>query len=438
MPLSETVVAASAPPSERSPLKGTGFRLLWAGESVSLAGTQITYMAVGVTAVNSLGATAWQMGVQQAAAPAAVLVFGLSAGVWADRHERRRLMIAANVARALVILAVPVLYELHALSVPALWGLAFVFGALTLLFDSALSAYLPGLLAQHQLERANAWLEGSAAVGGVAGPGLAGLLVQVMSAPLALLVDVGSYVVSCATLLRLPDSPPAGRAGRAGAPVETHGGAVRAGLRLLRHDPVQRPMVLASAQFNVFNGMFSAVYALFVLRVLGFGPGLLGACSVAGGAAGVLGAATVPRLTRLLGQGRALIAAYAVPGLSALLVPLAAHASGRPVAVALVAASSFSWTFAVTTNLVITETVKQTVVPAAMLGRVTATTRFIAWGVQPVGAVLGGVLAEALGLAPLLTLAAAGLLTSPAWLLRSPVRTLTHATAPGSPPARAE
>ena len=169
--------------------------------------------------------------------------------------------------------------------------------------------------------------------------------------------------------------------------------------------------------------MFFAVNVLFLLKNLDFSPGLLGATSMAGGIAGLVGASCTPLLTRTLGQGRALILVYAVPGLAAVLVPLAAG-TGRAVAVALVTISTFVYTCAVVVNLVISDTVKQTLVPDHLLGRVTASTRFISWGVQPIGALLGGWLGTWLGLVEVMVLASAGLVASALWPLFSPVRSL--------------
>ncbi|WP_157870005.1 MFS transporter [Streptomyces sp. Root1304] len=427
---------------KKTPFRGTGFLRLWTGETLSLAGTEITFMAIGITAATTLAATPWQMGVLEAAESAAVLLLGLSAGVWADRYERRALMLVANVARGLLLFAIPLLFWFDALTMPVLYGVVFLVGAFTLLFDSAMSAYLPRLLPRGQLERANSWMEASTSVGTVAGPGLAGLLIQVVSAPVALVVDCFSYLISCFTLAGLPKAAPApadpqdgkgegdGAVAGAGAsagepePRESHRKAVLKGLLVLRDDRIQRPMILAATHFNIFHAMFFAVHTLFVLRVLGFSPGLLGATSMAGGVAGLLGASSTPFLTRLFGQGRALVLAYAAPGVSAVLVPLAEQWDNRALSIVLVSASTFTWTFAVVVNLVISETVKQSLVPDHLLGRVTATTRFVSWGCQPVGALLGGWLGGRFGLAEVMYVSAAGLLTSALWPLLSPVRAL--------------
>ncbi|MDX3098007.1 MFS transporter [Streptomyces sp. ME19-03-3] len=423
---------------KKVPFRGTGFLRLWTGETLSLAGTEITFMAIGITAVTTLAATPWQMGVLEAAESAAVLLLGLSAGVWADRYERRTIMLVSNIARCLLLFAIPLLFWLDALTMPVLYGVVFLVGAFTLLFDSAMSAYLPRLLSRGQLERANSWMEASTSVGTVAGPGMAGLLIQIMSPPVALVVDCFSYLLSCFTLAGLPKAAPSAdpadpadesgdseaKAEEGPGKKETHRAAVLKGLRLLRDDRIQRPMILAATHFNIFHAMFFAVHTLFVLRVLGFSPGLLGATSMAGGAAGLIGASCTPVLTRALGQGRALILVYAAPGVSAVFVPLAALWDNRPLAVVLVSASTFTWTFAVVVNLVISETVKQSLVPDHLLGRVTATTRFVSWGCQPIGALLGGWLGGRIGLTEVMYVSAAGLFTSALWPLLSPVRAL--------------
>lgn len=434
--------------SSRSSFKGTGFLRLWTGESVSLAGAEVSFMAIGIAAATTLAATPWQMGVLEAAESAAVLLLGLSSGVWADRYERRRIMQLANVGRCLLVLSIPLFYWFDALTMPLLYAVVFGVGALTLLFDSAMSAYLPRLVPRHQLGRANSWMEASTSVGNVAGPGLAGLLIQIMSAPLALIVDAVSYLVSTITLAGLPKAEPGGPDSAAGADAadtsdgrphertdpdgekephrESHRKAVMAGLSLLLRDRIQRPMVLAAAHFNIFHAMFYSVHTLYVLRVLDFSPALLGATSMAGGLAGLIGATSATTVSRVLGQGRALVLVYAAPGLSAVLVPLAHAFDHRGLAIVLVSLSTFTWTFAVIINLVISETVKQTLVPDHMLGRVTASTRFISWGVQPVGALLGGLIGSWIGLGQVMLLSAAGLFTSALWPLLSPVRRLVE------------
>ncbi|MGC4804654.1 MFS transporter [Micromonospora sp. DT233] len=404
---------------KNSPLRETGFFRLWSAEAVSLAGAQVTAFALPLVAVLTLDASAWEMGLLSAAGSAAVLVFGLSAGAWADRYERRAVMLFANLLRAVVLLIVPVLYLLDSLSLAVLAPVAFVVAALSLLFDSAMASYVPRLVGKQQLAPANSWMQGTVSVGEVAGPGLAGALVQVLGAPLTLLVDSLSYLVSSATLRTLPKAEPERTAADHS---ESHLKAILAGLRMLRHDRVQGPLVLAAAHFNFFTAMFFALYTLFVIRVLGINSLLFGALTMIGGVSGLIGAAIAARLGRRFGLGPTLIGAFTLPGITGLLVP-AAVTVNRPLAMFFVAVSAFFWSFAVVINLILSETIKQALVPDRYLGRVTATFRFVAWGVEPFGALVGGALAaKVIGIPATLTLAAAGITLSGLWPLFSAVR----------------
>ncbi len=411
-------------------LAGTGFFRLWAGESVSLVGTQVTSFALPLIAVLTLHASPWDMGLLGAAGSTATLLFGLPVGVWADRYERRSLMHLANAGRCAALLAIPVLYWTGRLSVPVLFAVAFLVGALSLLFDSAMSAYVPPLVGREGLTTANSWLQGSVSVGDTAGPGLAGALVQFLSAPVAIVLDAVSYVASSAALATLPKAEGA-RMDDDGE--QQHLRFVFAGVRLLRRDRIQGPLALAAAHFNVFTAMFFALYILYVVKVLGISPLLLGFLSTAGGLGGLLGASVSGRLARRFGYGPVLGAVYALPGVAGFLVPLA-QSFGRPMSAALVGASSALWACSIVVNLVLSEAIKQAFVPHHMLGRVTATIRFVSWGVEPLGAAAGGALAASrLGLRGTMIVAAGGVATSALWpLLSGAVRRL-HSLPSDSP-----
>ncbi|MEV7612809.1 MFS transporter [Streptomyces sp. NPDC089799] len=401
-------------------LRKTGFFRLWTGETLSLAGSQITYFATPLIAVLALDAGSWEMGLLGAAGSAATLVFGLSAGVWADSFERRGVLQFANAARALALAVIPLLWVMDALTIWALLAVTFVVGALSLLFDSAMSAYLPKLVGKKQLDQANSWMEGSSAVGDVAGPGLAGVLVQVLGAPLAILVDAVSYAGSAVALRGLPRAEPAPPEG----PREKHFQAALAGLKLLMRDPVQRSLALAAAHFNFFTSMFYALYTLYVVKTLDLSPALLGVLSAAGGVGALLGSATAARISRRFGYGIPLAFAYAAPGVAGLMVPLA-EGRGTATALVLVGLSQFGWVLAVVVNLILSESIKQALVPDHMLGRITGSVRFVSWGVEPFGALLAGALgAGLLGLRTTLIVSALGLLASGLWPLLGPARKL--------------
>jgi len=410
-------------------LRETGFNRLWFGETVSQAGSEITFLAIPLTALLLLDASALEMGILGAAGSAASLVFGLPAGVWVDRFERRRMMQLANVARMIVISLVALLAWRDALSMPVLYGATFLIGTFTLIFDSAFAAYLPRLLRKRGLLEANARMQASVATAEVAGPGVSGAMVQLLGAPLTLLVDAVTFLASIFALRTLP---PAAATPQDGADAhEASYAAIRGGIAFIARDAVMRPLTVAAAHFNVFTSMFFAVYMLYVVRELDFSPLTLGLLTVAGGLAGITMAGSAGRLARRVGMGRLLIVVYALPGMGALLVPLAGT-TGRIPALLLVGTCQVVWAGSVVVNLTLSETLKQSIVPDGLLGRVSATIRFVSWGGEPIGALIGGVLASAvLGLSGTLVLAGVGVLLSAIWpLCSASVRRTSEAPRP--------
>jgi MFS family permease len=414
-----------------SPLAGTGFFRLWAGESISGAGYQVTEFALPVIAILSLGASPWEMGLIGAAGSAANLLLGLPAGHIADTCDRVRVMHLANAGRFALLLLAPILYTFHQLDVAVLLVVTFLVGGFSLLFDSAMSAYLPGLVDADQLTSANAWMQGSSSIGAVAGPGLAGTIVQVVGAPATLLIDAATYVASSLSLHAIGRTV---RPSRSEEPEDTSIRSSVAGVTLLRKDRVQGPLALAAAHFNFFTAMFFALYAFYVLRTLHLSPIVFGGVAMAGGAAGVLAASVSNRVTARLGNGVVLFGAYGLPGIAGLLVPLA-HGSNKALSAVLVATSLALWAALVVVNLVTSEAIKQALVPNHLLGRVTAAVRLISWGVEPFGALAGGALASSsLGLRSTMTLACIGVATSVIWLMVPGPRRLA-ALVTASPPS---
>ncbi|MFB6820505.1 MFS transporter [Streptomyces virginiae] len=406
---------------KKSALAATGFFRLWTAESISLTGAQVTTLALPLLAVLTMDAGAWETSLLTAAAGAANLVLGLSAGVWADRYERTLMMHVANLGRLIVLVAVPLLAWADALDIWVLALAAFLVGAFTLLFDSAMVPYMPRLVGAKNIGPANSWLEGSEAVGDVAGPGIAGTLVQWLSAPVALLVDAATYVVSSAALLGMPKAHPEKPEG---AEKERHWDAVVSGLKLLRRDRYQWPLALASTHFNFFGAMFAALYLLYAIREVGMSPFTLGAMTMLGGAAGLIAAAVNQRVISRLGIGPTLVLSYALPGITAIPVGFA-HVLDKPVGLTLIGISQFSWVFGIVVMHVCVNTIRQTLVPDHLMGRITASVRFMSWGVNPLGALVGGAMAStALGLANTLVVASVGLITSMLWPLLSQVRKL--------------
>jgi len=394
----------------------SAFTRLWLAHSVSQVGTQVSLLALPLTALVWLGAGPAEMGILAAVEGLPWLAIGLPAGAWVDRVRRRPLLVAADLGRAGLLLLVPLLAVSGSLRMEHLYVIGLLSGACTVVFESAAPAYLPSLVQREDLVQANSKLEASRSVAEISGPALGGWLVSLISPPLALLADAASFVVSGACLgsIRATEAFSERREQRRLL------NEVVDGLHAALRHPVLRATMAASGTFNFFDGMlFSALYLLFVTVHLGIEPALVGALFAIGSVGGLLGAAFADRLARDLGLGRTLCMAAFVAGTGSLLIPLAGLASSfaAPLLVlaeVLVRGSSVIFGIG-------SVSLRQTVTPDRLLGRVTATARVVSWGSAPLGALLGGALGEAVGVLPAVVIGALGTLLASGWLVLSPV-----------------
>ncbi|MEU6201544.1 MFS transporter [Streptomyces sp. NPDC047061] len=405
-------------PSVVLPLRrNKDFRLLWSAYTITTVGSQVSVIALPLTAVLVLHAGAFELGLLMSVQYLPFVLIGLPAGVWVDRYRRRDVMVFTDVARAVVLGLVPLLMWLRPHLVVLLL-LAFALGALTVLGDVAHQSVLPELLPVSQLTEGNSTLTASASASQFAGPSLAGLLVQVLSAPLALLADCVSFLVSAVLVRRLPGAEP--------EPTALDGRSTwSAGLEGLRHvwnHPLLRPIVLCTAIANFFDlfGMIQAVLVLFAVRELGLSPSTFGLVVGSASLAMVTGSVLTPGLVRRLGFGTSLLLAAVVPGAALLLLPTATPSDAVPLLVLSLAISGF----AVAVYNISQVSLRQRVTPLAMQGRMNASIRFLVWGTIPAGTLVGGLLGETLGLRPTLLLAALGSVLSALPIALSPVRKL--------------
>jgi predicted MFS family arabinose efflux permease len=392
------------------------FLKLWTGQTVSLVGSQVTLLALPLTAVLTLRASPLQMGVLRALQYLPALLIGLFAGVWIDRVRRRPLLIASDLGRALLIGAVPLLAALGALRMGYLYAIAFAVGVLTVLFELAYLAYVPALVQRGRLVDANGRLEASDSFARVVGPGLGGFLVQVLGAPTAMLADALSFLVSVLSLGLIRIREPAPEPARY-ADIRSQIGE---GLRMVVRHPLLRATVVSSGITNFCAAILNSLYVLYVVSELHVSPAALGGIFLAGGAVGLAGAVVAGRTAGRLGLGPALLLGMAFIACGGTAVPLAgsALALALPVLVLgemLLGAGDAFYNIAVVS-------LRQSLIPDRLMGRVNASARFVIWGAQPFGAILGGVLGQAIGLRPTLALAAAGVLLALLTVLLSPIR----------------
>jgi MFS family permease len=370
-------------------LGGRDFTLLWGGTTVSACGTAVTTIALPLVAVVALGASTLEVGFVSSAGFASWLLLGLTAGVLVDRLPRRPLLVACDLVRAAAIVSVPLAWWLHLLTLGHLVGVAFVVGVATVFFDIGFQTYLPSVVDPDQLVAGNSKLQGSESAAYVGGPALGGALTQAVGAATTLLADVGSYLVSACCLLAVR---------RKERPTEERSSLgmvaqIREGLGYVRHHPILRPLTLAAASLNFSGAAVEAIAIVFLVRTVELSPGLIGVLLAASGVGGVLGAALVAPLSARLGDARALLVACAVGPVLSLLIPLTTRGPRLALyAVGVMGINGFTVVFSV-----LARSYRQLATPPRLLGRVTATIRFVSWGVLPIGALIGGALGTALG-----------------------------------------
>jgi MFS family permease len=371
-------------------------------------------------AITVLDASAFQVGLLGTVEFAPFVLVGLPAGVWVDRLRRRPVLIAGDLGRAAALLSIPVAYQLDALSIGQLYAVGFVTGVLTVFFDVAYQSYLPALVEPDQLLEGNSKLEISRSGAQIAGPGLAGGLIDLVTAPVAVLADALSFALSAAFVGAIRR----GEAAPQRAPAHERRGSMRRemaeGLRYVLGHRLLRPIAACTATANLFNAVVYAVVILYMVRQLGLRPAAIGLVFAAGNVGFLAGAIVSGRLAARTGIGRAIVVGEAVGALGALAIPLAPRQAAVPLLVAGMAVSTFGGTV-YNVNQV---SLRQAITPARLHGRMNATMRFMVWGTLPLGSLLGGALGTAIGLRPTLWVGAAGGLVAVLPVALSPVRSL--------------
>lgn len=391
---------------------------LWTGQTVSELGSRITRDGLPLAAVMLLGAGPVEMSILRAISGVAVLLLGLYAGLWVDRLRRRPILIVADLARAVCLAVIPLAALTHRLNMPLLYVVGAVTGILTVFFDVAYQTYLPTLVERENVLEGNSKLAMSSSIAEVVGPGLTGVLVQVLTAPIAILFDAISFLASAFSVAIIRKPEPRPEVVSSERPLHE---AV-AGLRFIRSHAVLRALAGYSATAFFFFGIFGSLYVLYAIRDLGMSAVWLQLAITAGGISNLVASATARRVSARFGVGPTFIAAAVVLGLGCFLIPMA-H---RPAAIgsAFFIASQLVCDYCFVTFNIHEVSVRQLVAPENVLGRVNASMRLLTFGVLPLGNVVGGAMAAVWGVRPTMYAAAAGCLAATAWLLWSPLRSL--------------
>ena len=397
--------------------KDSDFVKLWLGRTVSNFGSGITGIALPLTAVLVLGATPIQMGILGALDGVSVLVIGLVAGVWVDRVRRRPLLIATDLGRAFILGTIPLAALLGVLRIGHLYVVAALAGMLTVLFNVANPAFLPSLIPQESLVEGNSKLGMSDSLAEIGGPAVAGPLVQLISAPSAILFDALSFLFSacCLGLIHTPEPPPTAREQRKSLWYD-----LVEGLRMVLKNPLLRALAGSAGIFSLFGNFIGALYALYVIRQLGAPPIFLGLLIATGGVSALVGALLAERVVRRFGLGRTVGMGLFMYGATGLLIPLAGGSVA--LALSLLFFSQLIGDASVSIYLIAEVSLRQSIVPANVLGRANASMLLLSQGVAPLGALLAGILGGMIGLRLTILIGVLGVMLAGTWLLLSQVR----------------
>jgi MFS family permease len=376
------------------------FLKLWSAQTISQFGSQVSGLAIPLTAILILDASAFEVSVLAMVEFAPFLLFTLPAGVWVDRLPRRPILAVADLGRAAALVSIPVAYALDALTLWQLFVAGFAVGTLTVFFDVSYQSYLPSLVGRGQLMDGNSKLEVSRTGAQMAGPGVAGLLIGALKAPYAILVDAISFLGSAAFLFAIGS--------REEVPAPTEKPSMRRelweGLTYLVRHPYWRPIAITTATSNFCSNVAFTIFLVYAVRRLDLTPGVIGLTFTLGSIGALAGALAAQRVSRRLGIGPTMLGAALVFGPATLLVPLAPPSFPVPLLVVSGALSGFGIVLYNVTGL----SFQQAITPERMLGRLNASRRFVVWGTIPLGQLASGGLASWIGLRPTLFAGAIG------------------------------
>lgn len=400
------------------------FTKLWVGQTISRFGSVVTRTAIPLVALLVLGAGPRELAALVIVTSAGVLLVGLAAGAWVDRLRRRPLLIAADVVRAALLFSIPIGHGLGALRMEQLYVVTFLSACLGALFDAAYPAYVPSLIGRDRLVEGNSKLAASTSIAEIGGPGFAGALVQIVSAPFAILVDAVSFLASAVSLalIRAPEPPPPARAV---ATRVIHD--IAEGLRAVRHHALVFPLAARAVPDHVFGAFYGVLYSLYLLEELHLDPFLLGVVISAGGVSSLVGSIFASRVVGALGIGGAIVWTALAASAIGLLTPLAQG----PVAIAalMVFIPQLIGDGLKTISGVGELSLVQGVMPDRVLGRVNATLDVISHGIgYPLGAVAAAAFAEWIGVRGAIAVGWAGMGASLLFIVFSPIPGVRSAT----------
>lgn len=398
-------------------LRATAFRRYWSALTISMAGDQVSTIAVPLTAVLALRVGAAAMGYLTALEWLPSLLFGIHAGAWVDRRGRRRqAMIVCDLGRFALFAAVPVCWALHVLALWQLYAVVFAAGTLSIVFNVADSTLFVSIVPESAYVDGQSLINGSRAFSFMAGPSAGGLLAQLLTAPFAIIADALSFLGSAFFLGRIQPAEP---------PADDSPGGVGDGLRFIARSPIVRASIIGVSVVNLFTLMYAALFTLYAIRALHVSAGMLGMVLGCGAVGGLLGSVTTKRITGRIGTGMAYVAGAFGFTAPLALAPLASlcpgHASGGPLVLMVLFCGEFLCGFGMMVLDISIGAIFASVIPDDIRSRVSGAFSAVNYGARPIGALLGGFLGSSLGLVPTLWIAVAGGVFGAALMVPSPL-----------------
>jgi MFS family permease len=401
---------------------------LWGSLTITHFGGQITFLALPLTAALVLNASPFEVGVLTALEALPYPILGLFAGVLVDRARKLPIIVAADIGRGVALLAVPVCAWMGWLNMPVLYVVGFLIGAMTVLGWPAYQVFMTERVGRENLVEANAKIGVADSAAQLVGPGLAGALIQWLTAPFAILFDAISFFVSAAMLKGIP--PSASDVPKAAA-VSVRAEIVE-GLRVIWHNRTLRALVWSIALWQVFRHAFIAIVVLFGARELGFSAGHVGALFMMAGVGSLGAAALTGRLNTRFGMGPTMLGGIAGTGIAWIVM---GSATGPYwLASALFGVGLFLLDLAAMIFFINYLSLRQAVTPDRLLGRVTATMICLTVATAPLGGLAGGWIGEHVGLRAAMMFAGIGaLLLTPLVVWLSPLARMRELPGPQEP-----
>jgi len=398
------------------------FLKLWSAETISQFGSQITGLALPLVAILVLDATAFEVAALTTVEFLPFIIFTLPAGVWVDRMRRRPILIAGDVVRALLLGSIPIAYVLDALTLGQLFVVGFLFGICTVFFDVAYQSYLPSLVERNQIIEGNSKLEITRSAAQIGGPGLGGVLIQVFTAPYAVLLDAVSFAASALAIFRIravEETPPTVE--RSDGKKPSMWTELKEGLRFVLSNPNLRAQAGCTSTSNFFSSVSFSIILVYAVRELDLSPGLIGFVFSLGALGGLAAALTATRISSRFGIGPTTIVMAAFFGPTMILYAVAPSGNA---AVPLLVTAQLIFGFTVVVYNIVQVSYRQAICPPRLQGRMNSVMRFIVWGTIPLGTLTGGALASWIGLRETIVVGAIGGGSAVLWIVFSPQRHL--------------